>query len=93
VVTNGTGLFKFDPDIKAYQGDTLELRHNPNNRQGKWDISHQIICIPSLMYLISYVGYKEVVIHVDIIIKDKTAEYFISIVILSRLMHFFCKDR
>lgn len=34
VVTNGTGLFKFDPDIKAYQGSTLELRHNPNNQHG-----------------------------------------------------------
>jgi hypothetical protein len=35
VVTNGTGLFKFDSDIKAYTGDTLELRHNPNNQHGK----------------------------------------------------------
>ncbi len=31
VVTNGTGLFKFDPEIKGYQGNTLELQHNPNN--------------------------------------------------------------
>jgi hypothetical protein len=36
VSARGKGLFKFDKDFKAYQGEILDIIRNPLNKAGKF---------------------------------------------------------
>lgn len=58
IEAKGNGLFKFDANIKAHQGERLELRRNPENEAGLYEISLQIFILLSLLVSSIFILYS-----------------------------------
>jgi hypothetical protein len=46
----GKGLFKFNRNFKAYQGETLEMIANPTNKAGRFNLALRILVFLMLSF-------------------------------------------
>jgi uncharacterized protein YbgA (DUF1722 family) len=52
IVAEGKGLFKFDDDFKAYQGEILQMIANPANIAGRFNLALKILVFLILAFIL-----------------------------------------